>query len=158
MEAHGFGRQDPNEPIDYSEGLEIELSTEEHDQLVAWETKHAPPGEDRYYTFGRVASVFRRMTSEINGDHWNIDDYAMACLRWREELQERLDSAPQPLRDKLALVVDRLDKEFLAVTDPDDHGWFQLWYRIDPSEGWWFGRIPQKGRIRKQLEERAAAK
>jgi hypothetical protein len=101
-------------------------------------------GWDRQVTVERLLRDWAALASSVERYPLTVDDYTNDLCS-RDGLALVLDGCPEPLRAKLAALVEEADRAFRAGTLEDAEGRLARYFRIGPESGWWWSRVPASG-------------
>lgn len=112
-------------------------------------------GRAKHATTVRLLWRWRSLSASMDRYSGWIDDYTNHLTR-RDGLAVVLGECDEPLRAKLAILIEQADGEFLASTRDDTRSVLGRYFQIDESSGWWWKRIPAAGPLAEYLNSSEA--
>ncbi len=107
-----------------------------------------------FITFDHLLASWRRLGQEVADYEATVDDYTND-LTARQGLDLLLRHCHSPTAQRVAAVLEPLDRRFRDGTDPDLEQVLSRFYRVDETSGWWMRRIPKAGQLRAYLDQAA---
>jgi hypothetical protein len=100
-----------------------------------------------------VAKIDRDLTASADDRSvWGAHDF-VAALVMRDVVAEGTAMVDPDLRTRIEPAIADVDAGFRRITEPDDDGCLaKVDGRDVPGRGWWWGRIPQRGPVREELQ------
>jgi hypothetical protein len=117
-------------------------------------------GAERTLDAAELAASWASRVEKIDRDRelpwtdrtvWNEHDLA-GSLFVRDFLQEALDKLPEPVRERMTVIVDGSDERFRSYTVDDPSARTARIAEVEPvGRGWWWRRAPETGPIAEDL-------